>query len=88
MDVEQARRETPGDRQVVHLNNAGASLPPRQVTEAVVAHLEREAAIGDYEAADAAREMIDHTYVSIARLIGDEIGRLIHALRARPNVAV
>ena len=88
MDVEQARRDAPGVGQVAHFNNAGASLPPRQVTEAVIAHLEREGVIGGYEAADAAREMIDHTYVSIARLIGDEIGRLIHALRARPNVAV
>ena len=66
MDVEQARRDTPGVGQVAHFNNAGASLPPWQVTEAVIAHLEREAAIGGYEAADAAREMIDQTYVSIA----------------------
>ena len=85
MDVEQARRDTPGVRQVAHFNNAGASLPPRQVTEAVIAHLEREAAIGGYEAADAAREMIDHTYVSIARLIGadlDEVAIVENATRA------
>jgi len=85
MDVEQARRDTPGVRRVAHFNNAGASLPPRQVTEAVIAHLEREAAIGGYEAADAAREMIDHTYVSIARLIGadlDEVAVVENATRA------
>jgi hypothetical protein len=46
LDVRRARRDTPGVSWVAHLNNAGAALPPWQVTEAVIAHLRREAETG------------------------------------------
>ena len=76
--VKQWRRDTPGCRQRVHLNNAGAALMPASVLDTVVAHLERESTLGGYEAADAASEPVARTYVSVAELIG-----------ARPrNVAV
>ena len=64
------RRDTPGCRQRVHLNNAGASLMPRPVSDAVRGHLEREAALGGYEAADAAAEQVACTYVALAQLVG------------------
>ena len=70
IDVEQARADTPGCSHVVHLNNAGASLMPRPVLEAVIGHLEREATIGGYEAADEAAARVEHTYEALARLIG------------------
>lgn len=72
-DVERARRDTPGTRRVAHLNNAGAALPPVQVTDAVVAHLYREAEMGGYEAAAAAVDQVEGTYAAIARLIGAEV---------------
>ncbi|MBV9010571.1 MAG: aminotransferase class V-fold PLP-dependent enzyme [Pseudonocardiales bacterium] len=84
-DVERARRDTPGVRRVAHLNNAGAALPPSQVTEAVIAHLRREAELGGYEAAEAAAERIQATYTAIARLIGcavDEVAVVENATRA------
>lgn len=84
-DVERARRDTPGVSRVAHLNNAGAALPPSQVTEAVIAHLRREAELGGYEAAEAAAERIQATYTAIARLIGcavDEVAVVENATRA------
>ena len=70
---------------MAHLNNAGSALPPAQVTEAVIAHLRREAESGGYEAADAAHEQIEAVYHGIARLIGcqpDEIAVVENATRA------
>ncbi len=84
-DVARARRDTPGASGVAHLNNAGAALPPTQVTEAVIAHLRREAELGGYEAAAAATEQLEGTYEAIARLIGcavDEIAVVENATRA------
>src|SRR3954451_8430437 len=84
-DVERARADTPGVRRVVHLNNAGAALPPRPVTDAAVAHLQREAEIGGYEAAAEAADRGDATYAAIARLLGcrvDEIAVVENATRA------
>ncbi|MBV9160769.1 MAG: aminotransferase class V-fold PLP-dependent enzyme [Pseudonocardiales bacterium] len=84
-DVDRARRDTPGVSRVAHLNNAGAALPPVQVTEAVIAHLRREAELGGYEAAEAAASQVQATYTAIARLIGctvDEVAVVENATRA------
>ena len=84
-DVDRARRETPGSAHVVHLNNAGAALPPTVVTDTVIEHLRLEARIGGYEAAAAAGDRIAATYDSIAQLIGcgaDEIAVVENATRA------
>ncbi|MBV9952532.1 MAG: aminotransferase class V-fold PLP-dependent enzyme [Acidimicrobiia bacterium] len=85
IDVERARSLTPGCREVVHLNNAGAALMPQPVVDALHAHIDREAAIGGYDAADEAADRLAATYESIARLIGarsDEIAFVDSATRA------
>lgn len=85
IDVERARRDTPGCEHVIHLNNAGSSLPPTPVLEAVVGHLELEARIGGYEAHEQNGEAIDRFYGAVAELIGaqpEEIAFCSSATRA------
>lgn len=69
LDIDALRADTPGVTSVVHLNNAGCALPPRVVTRTMIDHLEREAAIGGYEAHAEAGERIDAVYVSVGELI-------------------
>jgi selenocysteine lyase/cysteine desulfurase len=66
----QWRADTPGCAGRVHLNNAGASLMPRSVLDAVVGHLNREANLGGYESADEAAAAVDEAYANVARLLG------------------
>jgi len=85
IDLQQVRADTPGVAFVAHLNNAGSSLPPRQVHDAVVDHLQREAEIGGYEAARERRDRWEHTYDALARLLNadrDEIAVIENATRA------
>ena len=85
IDLERIRADTPGVAHVAHLNNAGAALPPRQVLDAVVDHLRREAEIGGYEAARERSARWEHTYDALARLLNahrDEIAVIENATRA------
>lgn len=70
IDVASVRADTPGCSHVVHLNNAGASLQPAIVLERVKAHLDLEAEIGGYEAADRTADEYERVYSSIARMLG------------------
>jgi cysteine desulfurase/selenocysteine lyase len=70
IDVERARRETPGCEYVTHLNNAGSSLPPQPVLDAVIGHLQLEARVGGYEAHEQNESAIDRFYGAAAELIG------------------
>ncbi|MGQ4432789.1 MULTISPECIES: aminotransferase class V-fold PLP-dependent enzyme [unclassified Streptomyces] len=72
MDIDALRQDTPGTTNRVHLNNAGAGLLSRRTLDAMTSHLELEAAIGGYEAADQERDRIDATHGHIARLVGGQ----------------
>src|SRR5213595_1511380 len=70
VELDRWRRDTPGCRDRIHLNNAGAGLMPRPVLDALTDHLAREAAIGGYEAADEAEPRVRETYALVGRLVG------------------
>ncbi|WP_432257324.1 hypothetical protein [Cupriavidus sp. TMH.W2] len=54
LDLTQLPTDTPGARDVVHFNNAGAALMPRIVLDTVFRHMQQEAHLGGYEAAESA----------------------------------
>lgn len=84
-DLQRARLETPGCEYVLHFNNAGASLMPQPVLDATIAHLQREAQMGGYEAANEAHDSLEHVYDAIATLIGcsrNEVAFIENATRA------
>ncbi len=84
-DLQRARQDTPGSAHVLHFNNAGSSLMPTPVLEATIAHLQLEASIGGYEAAEQANPAIEHVYDAIATLIHctrDEVAIIENATRA------
>lgn len=61
--------DTPGKKNVIHLNNAGSSLMPKCVLDTQINHLQLEAAIGGYEAMNKMSDVVERVYSSVARLI-------------------
>jgi cysteine desulfurase / selenocysteine lyase len=84
-DVARARRDTPGCEEVIHFNNAGASLMPTPVLDTTIGYLRQEALVGGYEAAAADADTVEAVYGSAARLLGcgpDEVAVVDSATRA------
>lgn len=73
IDIDAVRADTPGCKSVVHLNNAGSSLPPAPVLDAVVEYLQAEAMIGGYEIADDRAADLQSVYRNAADLLGGEL---------------
>ncbi|PTS98763.1 hypothetical protein DBR11_13980 [Pedobacter sp. HMWF019] len=69
MDINQIRKDTPGTANLVHLNNAGASLCPKQVTSAIRDYISEEELTGGYELADKKREELNTFYDYAAQLL-------------------
>lgn len=69
-DIARARAETAYCGGVIHLNNAGSALMPGPVLDRVVGHLELEARIGGYEAAELAEAEVSGVYESAGALLG------------------
>lgn len=85
IDVQRVRAETKYCAELIHFENAGASLSPDCVVEAVISHLRFEQRVGAYRAAEIAEEKIDSFYHDLARLLNcgpHEIAYVENATRA------
>lgn len=85
IDLDAERALTPGCLDRSFLDSAGSSLPPTPVTEAMTAHLRREAEIGGYRAAAERAEDLAALPSSLARLLNcrpDEIALTDSATRS------
>ena len=85
IDIDRIRAETKGCKNVVHFNNAGSSLMPDPVADAVLEHLELERKIGGYEALEQNVERLNGFYTSFAKFFNcesTEIAYVENATRA------
>ncbi len=76
VDIEAIRADTPGCESVIHFNNAGSSLPPTPVVDAMVDYLRTEQFTGGYEIAADRQTELDAVYGATAEYLGcgsDEI---------------
>ena len=84
-DIQRARLDTPACGDIIHFNNAGASLMPVPVSDALHGYLRSEEKIGGYETEALYEESLDNVYRSAAELINcstDEIAFAENATRA------
>jgi cysteine desulfurase/selenocysteine lyase len=73
IDLEKVRSDTPAATRQSFLLSAGASLMPHAVLDAVKGHLDLEAEIGGYAAAEREAERLDAVYASVARLLNASV---------------
>jgi len=84
-DIERARKDTRGCEDIVHFNNAGSSLMPIPVADALHSYLYKEELAGGYETADDEDETLENFYKTTANLLNcetDEIAFIENATRA------
>lgn len=85
IDIDAVRADTPACATRLHFNNAGASLMPDPVVDALIGHLQLERDIGGYEAEAQAAESIEAFYTEFAALLNcrpEEIAYVENATRA------
>lgn len=82
MNLRQIRNETPGCKERVHFNNAGASLMPTPVVDAIQKHIALEAQMGGYEAADKMSGEIEGFYNAAARLLNCKASQIAYTSSA------
>ncbi|MCG2628369.1 aminotransferase class V-fold PLP-dependent enzyme [Bradyrhizobium sp. WYCCWR 13023] len=82
IDIDRIRADTPATSRLTYLHNAGAALMPSPVVAAMKQHIDLEAEIGGYAAADREAGRLDAVYGSVARLLNaapDEIALMENA---------
>jgi selenocysteine lyase/cysteine desulfurase len=85
IDVDAVRADTPACAELIHFNNAGASLMPDPVYSTLLEHLGLERRIGGYEAASRAAAALAGFYDEFAQLLNvgaSEIAYVENATRA------
>lgn len=83
------RRDTPTCERLLHFNNAGSSLMPDPVYDALTRYLQAERDMGGYEAEASLAADLDRFYTAFASLLGvraDEIAYAESATRAWDSV--
>jgi selenocysteine lyase/cysteine desulfurase len=68
-ELNKTRADTPGCSGIVHFNNAGASLMPSTVSDAVIDYLKQESQYGGYETAEKFAAQIQDTYKRLGRYL-------------------
>jgi selenocysteine lyase/cysteine desulfurase len=69
VDLLQIRHDTPGCEKVIHFNNAGAALMPRQVANSIREYITAEENDGGYETADRKKVELEMFYNYAAQLL-------------------
>ncbi|GAB3794559.1 aminotransferase class V-fold PLP-dependent enzyme [Spirosoma humi] len=82
LDLSALRANTPGVQHVTHFNNAGASLMPQPVIDAITTHIALEAQIGGYEAAERRKAAIQDFYQATADLLNTTADHIAAAANA------
>ena len=77
--IDSLRNDTPGCAERRHFNHAGASLPPRRVTEAIIGHLMLESRRGPMEAAALVADELAMLRTNAANFIGADEGARLRA---------
>ncbi len=67
--IQQWRFDTPGTNKYIHLNNAGASLPPQSVVTAMQQYIAEEATRGGYETAEIRADLLNRFYTNMASML-------------------
>jgi len=85
LDIARLRADTPACEKLIHFNNAGSSLMPQPVYQAVLDHLALEQTIGGYAAEDEVCPVLEDFYDAFAALLNcdrSEIAYVENATRA------
>jgi len=77
-DIKRAREETTACSDLIHFNNAGASLMPTPVSKALHEYLSKEEQIGGYETEALYSESLKGIYSSAAKLLNCSPGEIAY----------
>ncbi len=78
-NINQIRHETPACQNLIHFNNAGASLNPTVVIQKIKDYLDEEALVGGYELARLRAQEINDFYPVIAQLLNADARNIAFA---------